>query len=466
MAYHDEYVELISAAVDGALSPAQQEKLEAHLALCPECRALYEELTALYAALLDLPPVEVPAGLTERIMAAVAAEQVLPFAPAEKKKPAAHWQRWLASAAVLAVVIAGAWGWKPWETATKGVQQQLPAAPEAYMEAVSIETKAEPTGGDASAALTAPAALQSDTDQIDPPSCKVKTTRSAEPAEGVSVKGLEGEAEEPSLQEEAADSLLTAPRLASLPPESAADSQPVPEPQPENGISGERLPMLFSSFPKESPAPEETEAPAAQPFMVMANSASDQLLSPYRQAIDLCAAFLYPEIDLSAAGPDGSGQTVTLPFPDNSGDILFFCDTVAEDGRYLVVCDPGDWASQFWVDLSAGTVTLSEESPLPSPADGAQAEALPVTPREALERLVEYIFAYSGYDSVEYTSEAECLYAQVEAQGCGGTVYFLPEKTEESLYWFKFIPETGDDVYSYTVSRLTGEPTSLLGEGS
>ena len=56
MAHCDEYVDLISAAIDGALSPVEQEKLDSHLASCPECRALYEELTALHAALSGLPP--------------------------------------------------------------------------------------------------------------------------------------------------------------------------------------------------------------------------------------------------------------------------------------------------------------------------------------------------------------------------------------------------------------------------
>ena len=92
------------------------------------------------------------------------------------------------------------------------------------------------------------------------------------------------------------------------------------------------------------------------------------------------------------------------------------------------------------------------------------AEPVGVTAREALERLVTYIFEYSGYDSVEYISEEEGLYAQVTAQGCGGSIYFLPEEEDETLYWFEFHPEIGDDVYYYTVCRLTGEPTSLLGE--
>ena len=108
MAYCDEYWQLISAGLDGALSPDEEEALSAHLAQCPECKALYEELSVLHAALSDLPPVEVPADLHGRIMKAVAAEQVLPFVPLEKKKSSVHWQRWLASAAVFAVVLAGA----------------------------------------------------------------------------------------------------------------------------------------------------------------------------------------------------------------------------------------------------------------------------------------------------------------------------------------------------------------------
>ena len=49
MAYCNEYTELISAALDGALSPGQRKELDAHLAACPECAALYKELSALHA---------------------------------------------------------------------------------------------------------------------------------------------------------------------------------------------------------------------------------------------------------------------------------------------------------------------------------------------------------------------------------------------------------------------------------
>lgn len=111
MAHCDESIELISAALDGALSPEEQTRLEAHLAQCPDCKALYEDLTCIHQNLLDLPPVEVPQGLTERIMEAVAAEaaqsKVVPLP--QPKKSAFPWQRWAATAAAVAVVILGGW---------------------------------------------------------------------------------------------------------------------------------------------------------------------------------------------------------------------------------------------------------------------------------------------------------------------------------------------------------------------
>ena len=126
MAYCNEYTELISAALDGALSPGQRKELDAHLAACPECAALYKELSALHAALEDLPPVEPPADLKARIMEAVAAEKVVPFPPKRNDRLPHRW-RWLASAAVLAIVLLGTWSWKPWEM-TAQTRQSAPAA--------------------------------------------------------------------------------------------------------------------------------------------------------------------------------------------------------------------------------------------------------------------------------------------------------------------------------------------------
>ena len=67
MSRHPE--ELISLSVDGALSPQEAVRLEAHLADCPECRALAAAMFAVRGELLRTPaarmpvPVRLPAGV-------------------------------------------------------------------------------------------------------------------------------------------------------------------------------------------------------------------------------------------------------------------------------------------------------------------------------------------------------------------------------------------------------------------
>ena len=102
----DEYVDLISAAIDGALSEEETARLEEHLARCPECRALYEDFAAIHSALGDVPPVAVPPAFAcmDQVMAAIDHQAD----PREAKtKYRRYWQRGMAAAAVLAVVLAG-----------------------------------------------------------------------------------------------------------------------------------------------------------------------------------------------------------------------------------------------------------------------------------------------------------------------------------------------------------------------
>jgi len=101
MAQHEEYLALISARLDGALTPQEEQRLREHLAGCAQCRRTAAELEKLHRALMTLPPVEVPDGLADRIMAAVEQEKVIPL-PVKKNNP---WRKWLATAAVLAVIV-------------------------------------------------------------------------------------------------------------------------------------------------------------------------------------------------------------------------------------------------------------------------------------------------------------------------------------------------------------------------
>jgi hypothetical protein len=61
------YQEMISALLDGELSDAQQDELYAHLALCPECNALFHALQAIHS-LCDVASVQPPEALAEGVM--------------------------------------------------------------------------------------------------------------------------------------------------------------------------------------------------------------------------------------------------------------------------------------------------------------------------------------------------------------------------------------------------------------
>ena len=102
----EEYELLLSAQLDGQLSAREASALEAHLASCPHCRALQAELALIQkeAELLTLEP---PADLTAKIMAQVRLEPRV-STPLTASSSRRRWTRFLAGAAVLALIVAGA----------------------------------------------------------------------------------------------------------------------------------------------------------------------------------------------------------------------------------------------------------------------------------------------------------------------------------------------------------------------
>jgi anti-sigma factor RsiW len=109
----EEVLELLSAALDGELTDQEQAELAAHLAQCPSCSALFAQLQGLHRAMGELGDVPAPAGFADRVMDQVRAEgataqtgKVIPF-PTQKRKRT-PWRRWVAAAAVVAVVALGA----------------------------------------------------------------------------------------------------------------------------------------------------------------------------------------------------------------------------------------------------------------------------------------------------------------------------------------------------------------------
>lgn len=117
MAIHEEYIELISAAVDGTLTEVEAARLQSHLAQCADCRSLLRDMQNLHAALRSLPTEEPPADLAGRILSNLAGDNVTPL-PVRRSM---GWRRWAGSAAVIALILAGAWGfWGSTDKVTGG----------------------------------------------------------------------------------------------------------------------------------------------------------------------------------------------------------------------------------------------------------------------------------------------------------------------------------------------------------
>lgn len=92
------YLELMSAAIDGECTAEERRTLDEHLAVCPECAALYEQLCRSAQAARELD-CEVPAHLKARIMAN------LPPQETARQGKVIRWKRWVPVAAAACVVL-------------------------------------------------------------------------------------------------------------------------------------------------------------------------------------------------------------------------------------------------------------------------------------------------------------------------------------------------------------------------
>ena len=140
----DEALELISARLDGAISPGEEAILEEHLAACPACRDLLADLEGVHAAMPGLW-VEPPADLKDRIMDRIRSDNVTPL-PARPVRRA-RWKGWAALAAVCAVALLGAGSLRYLNGNLAGGSTGA-AAP---MEAAADAAEAGGNGGDAGA---------------------------------------------------------------------------------------------------------------------------------------------------------------------------------------------------------------------------------------------------------------------------------------------------------------------------
>ena len=98
----ERYEQQISALLDGELPEEEQTELRAHLQTCADCAATYRMFSNLSAAMQDMQA-EPPADLTDRILAQIEAEKIVPIETAGSKKRG--WKTFAATAACLAVIV-------------------------------------------------------------------------------------------------------------------------------------------------------------------------------------------------------------------------------------------------------------------------------------------------------------------------------------------------------------------------
>jgi len=98
----ERYEQQISALLDGELPEEEQTALRAHLQTCASCAATYRMFSNLSAAMQDLTA-EPPADLTDRILAQIEKEKIVPIEAAGPKKRG--WKTFAATAACLAVIV-------------------------------------------------------------------------------------------------------------------------------------------------------------------------------------------------------------------------------------------------------------------------------------------------------------------------------------------------------------------------
>lgn len=102
----DRYLELLSARLDGALTEEEEQDLRSHLAVCPDCRAVGAQLSALQGAFPELEEIPAPEGFAQGVMDRIRTEEPKKVTPLFKRPQV----RALAGLAACLALVVGLYG--------------------------------------------------------------------------------------------------------------------------------------------------------------------------------------------------------------------------------------------------------------------------------------------------------------------------------------------------------------------
>jgi len=112
--WSDHPCEALSALVDGELQAGERAAVEAHLAACPVCRALKDDVELLQRAVAAEPPPPVPTDLAARIRGRLAERAPASAIPVTRPWWAPRWPVPMPAAAAAAAVVVAALAWLAW----------------------------------------------------------------------------------------------------------------------------------------------------------------------------------------------------------------------------------------------------------------------------------------------------------------------------------------------------------------
>lgn len=122
MKYCETFAALLDPFIDGELSPDEMARVQAHLNVCPACRAYVDDALAIRAAFPDAEDTALPEGFAESVMARVRAETPV------QKKPSRPWLKALASLAACCAIVLLAAPMFSHSSKTEAAPAEAPAA--------------------------------------------------------------------------------------------------------------------------------------------------------------------------------------------------------------------------------------------------------------------------------------------------------------------------------------------------